>query len=101
MDRLDTVLMQLASTPAPLQQAIASAKGADDLANLDNVAVFRTVGREKMAALFSLKAIRAGRMPDPQIYANDIVVVGENATRRLLKDINNIPILGSFGRFIP
>jgi hypothetical protein len=40
-------------------------------------------------------------MPDPQIYANDIVVVGENATRRLLKDINNIPILGSFGRFIP
>ncbi|MEG3153839.1 polysaccharide biosynthesis/export family protein [Sphingomonas sp. RB1R13] len=84
-----------------LQQAIASAKGADDLANLDNVAIFRTVGGEKMAALFSLKAIRAGRMPDPQIYANDIVVVGENATRRLLKDINNIPILGSFGRFIP
>lgn len=84
-----------------LQQAIASAKGADDLANLDNVAIFRTVGGEKMAALFSLKAIRAGRMPDPQIYANDIVVVGENATRRFFKDINSIPVLGTFARFIP
>ncbi len=84
-----------------LQQAIASAKGADELANLDRVMVFRTVGSEKMAALFSLKAIRAGRMPDPPIYGNDIVVVGESATQRFLKNLSQLPLIGSFGRFIP
>lgn len=84
-----------------LQQAIAAAKGASDLANLDHVAVFRDTGGIKNVALFSLKAIRAGKMPDPQIYADDIVVVGENGTRRFFKDLNNIPMLGNFTRFIP
>lgn len=84
-----------------LQQAIAAAKGASDLANLDHVAIFRDAGGVKNVALFSLKAIRAGKMPDPQIYANDIVVVGENGTRRFLKDIGNVPLLGTFSRFIP
>jgi polysaccharide export outer membrane protein len=82
-----------------LQQAIASAKGADEIANLDNVVVFRRVGEQQMAALFSLKQIRAGRMSDPQIYGNDIVVVGENATRRFLKTLSSTPI-GSFVPFI-
>ncbi|HVM38948.1 MAG TPA: polysaccharide biosynthesis/export family protein [Sphingomicrobium sp.] len=81
-----------------LQQAIASAKGAAEIANLDQVVVFRTVNRQKMAAAFSLKAIRTGRSEDPQIYANDIVVVGESATRRFLKDVASFPLLG---RFIP
>ncbi|MCW3796569.1 polysaccharide export protein [Sphingomonas sp. BN140010] len=82
-----------------LQQAIASAKGSSDLANLDNVVVFRRVNNQQMAALFSLKRIRAGQMPDPQIYGNDIVVVGENATRRFLRDVSSFPV-GSFIPFI-
>lgn len=82
-----------------LQQAIASAKGSNDLANLDNVVVFRRVNNQQMAALFSLKRIRAGQMPDPQIYGNDIVVVGENATRRFLRDVSSFPV-GSFIPFI-
>ncbi len=82
-----------------LQQAIASAKGADDIANLDNVVVFRRVNNQQMAALFSLRQIRAGRVTDPQIYGNDIVVVGENATRRFLKNLSSVP-LGSFVPFI-
>lgn len=84
-----------------LQQAIAAAKGADDLANLDHVAIFRETNGVKNFALFSLKKIRAGKMPDPQVFANDIVIVGENGTRRFLKDLNNIPLLGTFTRFIP
>ncbi|MET0376089.1 MAG: SLBB domain-containing protein [Rhizorhabdus sp.] len=79
-----------------LQEAIASAKGAEDLANLDNVVIFRRVSDQRMAALFSLKQIRAGRATDPQIYPNDIVVVGENATRRFMKDLSSVPMLGSF-----
>jgi polysaccharide export outer membrane protein len=80
-----------------LQQAIASAKGADDIANLDNVVVFRRVENQQMAALFSLRQIRAGRVADPQIFGNDIVVVGENATRRFLRNLSQVPL----GNFIP
>ena len=80
-----------------LQQAIAVAKGASDLADLHKVIVFRTVQNRKMAAMFDLKDIRTGRYPDPQIYGNDIVIVGENATRRFLKDFStSFPSLGSF-----
>jgi polysaccharide biosynthesis/export protein len=80
-----------------LQQAIATARGADQVANLNNVVVFRTVNNEKMAALFSVKEIRAGRLEDPVIYPNDIVVVGESAARRFLRDFASaFPALGAF-----
>jgi polysaccharide export outer membrane protein len=83
-----------------LQQAIASARGTANIANLNNVVIFRTVNNQRMAALFSLKEIRAGRLTDPQIYGNDVVVVGEDAMRRLFRDINIFPRLGSFVPFI-
>jgi len=80
-----------------LQQAIATAQGADQVANLNNVVIFRTVNNQKVAALFSLKDIRAGRLEDPQIYGNDIVIVGESAARRLFRDFGNMfPVLGAF-----
>ncbi|MEO7364877.1 MAG: polysaccharide biosynthesis/export family protein [Sphingomicrobium sp.] len=80
-----------------LMQAIATARGADQAANLNNVVVFRTVGNKKVAALFSLKGIRAGQLVDPQIYGNDIVVVGESAARRFFRDYGSMfPILGQF-----
>lgn len=80
-----------------LQQAIATARGADEIANLNKVVVFRTVNSQKMAALYNLKDIRAGRFADPQVYGNDIVVVGENATRRFFKDLtSSFPVVGSF-----
>lgn len=82
-----------------LQQAIATAKGATDVASVKNVVVFRTVSGQKMAAMFNLVDIRSGRTPDPDIYGNDIVVVGENATRRFLRDAAiAFPLLG---RFVP
>ena len=80
-----------------LQQAIATARGADVAANLNNVVVFRTAGNQKVAALFSLKDIRAGRLEDPQIYGNDIIVVGESAARRFIRDFGSMfPVLGQF-----
>ena len=80
-----------------LQQAIATAKGADEFANVSNVVVFRTVNERKMAALFNLKDIRSGRLSDPDIFGNDIVVVGENATKRFFKDVTGaFPVLGAF-----
>lgn len=80
-----------------LQQAVATAKGADEFANVNNVVIFRTVNNQKMAALFSLKDIRSGRLPDPDIYDNDIVVVGENATKRFFRDVTGaFPLVGAF-----
>lgn len=82
-----------------LQQAIATAKGASDAANIRNVIVFRTVNSQKMAAMFDLRDIRSGRYPDPPIYGNDIVIVGESAFQKFLRGASMaFPMLG---RFIP
>jgi len=79
-----------------LQQAVASARGVERIADLDTVIVFRDVNQERRAALFSLNEIRSGRQVDPQIYANDIVVVGENAVRGFFSDLRLFPTPGSF-----
>ena len=48
--------------------------------------IFRTVNGQKMAALYNLKAIRRGYYTDPEVFANDVVVVGDSQARRLFKD---------------
>jgi polysaccharide export outer membrane protein len=70
-----------------LMRAIATAKGLADFAKLDDVVVFRTVEGRKMAGLYNLKLIRRGVYEDPEIYANDVVVVGDSNARRLFKDV--------------
>jgi polysaccharide export outer membrane protein len=70
-----------------LMRAIARAKGATEFARLSHVVLFRTVNGQHMAALYDLRAIRAGAYPDPQVYANDVIVVGESQARRLFHDL--------------
>ncbi|WP_431872398.1 polysaccharide biosynthesis/export family protein [Allosphingosinicella sp.] len=70
-----------------LMRAIAQAEGSTEFADADNVVVFRTVSGQDMAAVYNLGAIRRGNYNDPEVYANDVVVVGESGTRRLFKDI--------------
>lgn len=70
-----------------LLRAMALSKGVSEFAKLDDVVIFRTVKRQRYAALYNLKAIRQGAQPDPVIYANDVVVVGDSQARRLFKDI--------------
>lgn len=69
-----------------LMRAVAVAKGTSELAKLDDVVIFRTVNGQKMAALYNLKAIRRGNYDDPEVFANDVVVVGNSAARRMFKD---------------
>lgn len=77
-----------------LMRAVASAKGVSENAKLDDVVVFRTVNGQKMAALYNLKAIRRGVYDDPEIYGNDVVVVGDSPARRIFRDVLQIaPIL--------
>ena len=70
-----------------LTRAMAVSNGVTDLAKLEDVVVFRTVRGQRYAALYDLKAIRRGAQPDPEVFANDVVVVGDSPTRRLLKDL--------------
>lgn len=69
-----------------LMKAVATAGGTAEFAKLEDVVVFRTVGEARYAGLYNLKAIRRGTYQDPEIYANDVVVVGDSPARRMFKD---------------
>ncbi|QJB69761.1 polysaccharide biosynthesis/export family protein [Parasphingorhabdus halotolerans] len=70
-----------------LMRAVATAGGTSEFAQLKNVVVFRTVNGQQMAGLFDLKAIRKGNYSDPEVFANDVIMVGDSQARRLFKDI--------------
>jgi polysaccharide export outer membrane protein len=70
-----------------LMKAIASAQGTTDVASTNHVVVFHRVSGQQMAALYDLRAIRLGAYQDPQVYTNDVVVVGESSARRLFPQV--------------
>lgn len=70
-----------------LMRAIARAKGTTEFARRSRVVVFRTVAGQQMAALYDLRAIQQGAYDDPEIFANDVVVVSEDRARRLFRDV--------------
>jgi polysaccharide export outer membrane protein len=77
-----------------LMRAIASAKGVGEFAKTSEVVLFRSVNGQQYAALYDLDAIRRGVYADPQIYANDVVVVGDSPARRLLHNLIQVaPVL--------
>ena len=69
-----------------LMRAVATAKGASEFAKLQDVVIFRTVKGQDFAAVYNLEAIRRGNYEDPEVFANDVVVVGDSKARRLFKD---------------
>ncbi len=73
-----------------LMRAVATAKGTAEFAKLDDVVIFRTVKGQKLAALYNLRAIRRGAYQDPEVFANDVVVVGDSKARRMFKDLLQI-----------
>lgn len=65
-----------------LVRAIASAQGVSEYAATNFVVVFRRVNNQDVAALYDLRAIRQGAYADPEVYANDVIYVGESQARR-------------------
>jgi polysaccharide export outer membrane protein len=65
-----------------LLRAVAQAQGMTEDANTSYVIVFRKVNNQQLAALYDIRAIRQGRFADPELYANDVVSVGESRARR-------------------
>lgn len=70
-----------------LMRAISRAEGTTEFSKLDDVIIFRTVQGKRLAALYDLKAIRHGVYADPEVFANDVVMVGDSVARRRFKDI--------------
>jgi polysaccharide export outer membrane protein len=70
-----------------LLQVMAVAEGPGDFANLENVIIYRTVRGQRFAAVHDVDNIRQGAYPDPEIYPNDLVMVGDDEAKRLTKDL--------------
>ncbi|MDE2445262.1 MAG: polysaccharide export protein [Alphaproteobacteria bacterium] len=80
-----------------LMQAIALAEGLNRVADPTGVVVFRQINGQKQAARFDLRMVRAGKIPDVNLLAGDIVMVDESSTRTTLRDINDyLPFSGVF-----
>jgi polysaccharide export outer membrane protein len=79
-----------------LLRAVATAGGTSEFAKLDDVVIFRTVEGKQYAGLYNLEAIRRGNYRDPEVFASDVVVVGDSKARRIFKDILNVaPLLST------
>lgn len=70
-----------------LMRAVARAKGLTDYAKASQIAIFRNVDGRQMAAVYNLKEIREGKLADPEVFADDVVVVGDSQLRRIFKDV--------------
>jgi polysaccharide biosynthesis/export protein len=70
-----------------LIEAVARARSTTEFARLREVVIFRTVGDQRMVALYDLQSVRRGNYADPRIYAGDTIVVGESSSRRLFTSI--------------
>jgi polysaccharide export outer membrane protein len=76
-----------------LMQAVTLAQGPAELADLHQVAIFRTTGAQRLTAVFDLAAIRAGKAADPRILANDVVIVETSRGRKFLRGLRDaIPL---------
>ncbi|ALH82296.1 polysaccharide biosynthesis/export family protein [Sphingopyxis macrogoltabida] len=73
-----------------LMRAVALAGGVNEYAKLEDVVVFRDVGSRKYVGIYNLEAIRRGNYSDPEIFPNDVVIVGDSPARRQFKDILQI-----------
>ena len=80
-----------------LLQAVAVAGGLDPLADLNGVVLFRQVDGKKMAAAYNMRDLRSGRVDDPQLYGDDIIVIEQSGSKTALRRfIESVPALGLF-----
>lgn len=72
---------------ATLMRAISQAGGTTEYSKLDDVLIFRKVEGRQYVGIYNLKAIRRGNYADPEVFPNDVIVVGNSPQRRLFEDI--------------
>lgn len=80
-----------------LLQGIAIGKGLDPLADLGGVVLFREIDGKKMAAVYDIRDLRSGRVEDPLLYGDDLVVVEQSGSKTALRRfIESVPAIGFF-----
>lgn len=79
--------------------ALSMARGPTKVAALDEVVIFRRVDGQLYAARFNVRDIRLGKSPDPEILANDTVVVGFSSLKSTWQDL--LQALPAFAIFRP
>jgi polysaccharide export outer membrane protein len=83
-----------------LLQALAQAQSPTDVAKLDQVVIFREIDGRRAGAVFDVKAIREGRMPDPEVLGGDVIVVGFDALKGAFRDfLKTAPFFAAFRYF--
>jgi polysaccharide biosynthesis/export protein len=70
-----------------LLQAVASAQGTTAYAKLESIVVLRVVNNKHYIALYNMKSIARGLYNDPEVYAHDVVIVGDSPQRRLFNSL--------------
>ncbi len=68
-----------------LLRLVNQAEGLTQYARLDDVLIMRTVADQRYIGVYNLGAIQRGNYTDPQLFANDIVMVGDSPERRRLE----------------
>jgi polysaccharide export outer membrane protein len=72
---------------ATLMRAVSLAGGLTELAKRDEVLVFRKVEGRQYVGIYNLQAIRRGNYADPEVFPNDVIIVGDSPQRRLFEDV--------------
>ncbi|MCP5396136.1 MAG: polysaccharide export protein [Sphingomonadaceae bacterium] len=79
-----------------LLRVVNLAGGLNEYAQLDDVLVLRSVAGQNYIGVYNIGGIQRGNYPDPLLYANDVVIVGDSPQRRRLDNILQfVPLLSS------
>ncbi len=70
-----------------LMEAVAIAGGSTEYSRLKEVLVFREIDGQRYIGVYNMEAIQRGNYPDPEIYAHDVIMVGDSPNRRLIADV--------------
>lgn len=73
-----------------LLRVVNQAGGLSEYAKLDDVLIMRTVGGQNYIGAYNIGAIQRGNYPDPTLYPNDVVMVGDSPNRRRLETLLQI-----------
>lgn len=68
-----------------LLRLLNQAEGPTEYARLDDVLIMREVAGKRYVGVYNLGAVQRGNYADPQLYPNDIVMVGDSVERRRLE----------------
>lgn len=73
------------STSRSLMRAVINAGGTAEFADNEDVLIFREVNGQRYIGAYNLAGIRRGHYDDPEIFAGDIIAVGDSPGKRAVE----------------